>query len=132
MKTATIKQSYTFHASPEEVYELIMDAKKHAAFTGGPVRMSKKVNGPFEVFGGYAYGSNIELLPGKKIVQAWHFREEGWPDGHFSLCTFRFFPKGSSTLMRFTQTGVPEQSMKNLKNGWKEFYWNPMKKALIK
>lgn len=42
MKTGTIKQIVSFSAKPEIVYDLIMDAKKHSAFTGGPVEMSKK------------------------------------------------------------------------------------------
>ena len=56
MKTKTIKQSVTFHAKPIEVYELIMDAEKHSAFTGTKVKMSGKVNGKFEVFDGYYHG----------------------------------------------------------------------------
>jgi len=34
MKTKSIKQAATFNASPEKIYNLIMDEKKHAAFTG--------------------------------------------------------------------------------------------------
>ena len=41
MKTKTIKQSATFNASPDKVYQLIMDQKKHAAFSGADVVMSK-------------------------------------------------------------------------------------------
>ncbi len=130
MKTATLKQSVTFKASPNDVYELIMDEKKHAAFTGGPVTMSKKIKGTFRAFDGYAHGYNIELEPGKKIVQAWHFKEDGWPDEHYSVCTFRFETKDNGTRLTFTQTGIPEHKLNDLKKGWKEYYWNPMKSAL--
>jgi activator of HSP90 ATPase len=131
MKTKTIKQTVTFHAKPEEVYELIMDAKKHSAFTGGKVKMSDKVNGKFEVFDGYCHGYNIELNEGKKIVQAWYFGENGWPEDHFSICTFAFKTVKGGTRISFTQKEVPEKNYESLKSGWKEFYWEPMKKHLL-
>jgi activator of HSP90 ATPase len=132
MKTASIKQSVTFSASPEKVYQLIMDQKKHAAFTGSDVSMSTKINGKFNVFDGYCHGYNIELIKGKKIVQAWHFAEDGWPDDHFSICTFLFEAAGDKTKLSFTQADVPAHKAESLKQGWKEFYWDAMKDYLKK
>ena len=126
MKTGSIKQSIIFAASAEEVYKLIMEAKKHAAFTGSHVTMSKKIKGRFNVFDGYCTGYNIELIEGKKIVQAWHFVEDEWPADHFSICTFLFEEVAGKTRLRFLQTGVPEHKVKSLKKGWKDYYWQPM------
>ena len=130
METKSIKQTITFDAHALKVYDLIMDQKKHAAFTGTNVVMNKKVNGKFDVFDGYARGYNIELIEGEKIVQAWHFQEDGWPDDHYSICTFVFKPDGDKTQLTFTQHRVPEHKVEELKSGWKQFYWNPMKAYL--
>jgi activator of HSP90 ATPase len=130
MKTKTIKQSATFSATPEQVYHLIMDQKKHEAFTGAKASMSTSINGKFSVFDGYCRGYNIELVEGKKIVQAWHFEEEGWPEEHYSLCTFLFEKDGDKTKLSFLQTGIPEESAESLKEGWKKYYWGPMKAYL--
>jgi activator of HSP90 ATPase len=92
--------------------------------------MSAKVNGKFEVFDGYCHGYNIELVEGKKIVQAWHFAEKGWPDDHFSTCTFSFVRVPGGTRLSFTQKEVPEKNYESLKSGWKEFYWEPMKEHI--
>ena len=127
MKTKTIRQTASIKASPVEVYELIMDSRKHSSLTGTAVKMSKEVNGKFEVFDGYCHGYNIELEEGKKIVQAWHFQEEGWPDDYFSICTFNFEPIEKGTRLTFTQSGVPEHKYEELKDGWIQYYWNPMK-----
>ncbi len=127
MKTTTINQTATFSASPKEIYHLIMDPKKHSAFTGSKVTMSNVVKGKFKAFDGYVHGYNIELTEGKKIVQAWHFAEEGWPDDHFSMCTFLLEPAGKKTKLIFRQTGIPEQSAAALKDGWKQYYWEAMK-----
>lgn len=115
---------------PEIIYNLLLDQKKLSAVTGTKVNMSKEVNGKFEVFDGYCRGYNIELDQGKKIVQAWHFKEDGWPDDHFSICTFVLEREGEKTKLRFLQTGVPEPNVESLKSGWKEFYWDAIKSYL--
>lgn len=130
MKTKSLRQTVTLDASPETLYDLFMNAKKHSKLTGSDVKMSTKINGKFDVFDGYCHGYNIELEKGKKIVQAWHFAEEGWPEDHFSICTFSFEKAGNKTRLTFTQSGIPEHKAEALKNGWKEFYWNPIKHYL--
>ena len=41
MKTKNIKQTATFTAKAQDVYEALMDAKKHAAFTGANAKIDK-------------------------------------------------------------------------------------------
>jgi activator of HSP90 ATPase len=130
MKTKSIKQTVTFNASPELIYNLLMDEKKHAAFTGSKATIDSKLKGKFSVFDGYCHGYNMELVKGKKIIQAWHFAEDGWPDDHFSICTFKFEKEGEKTKLRFLQTNVPEHKVGSLKEGWKEFYWDAIKSYL--
>jgi activator of HSP90 ATPase len=131
MKTKSIKQTVTFHgARPREIYNLIMDEKEHSTFSGSSVKMSNEINGKFDVFDGYCTGFNIELKEGKKIIQGWHFKEDGWPEGHFSICTFVFEKVPTGTKLTFTQTHIPERKTETLKNGWKLYYWQPMKAYL--
>ena len=63
-------------------------------------------------------------------MQAWQVAEEGWPDDHYSVCTFLLEPSGDKTKLIFRQTGVPEQSAEALKDGWKHYYWGAMKAYL--
>jgi len=131
MKTKTIRQTVTFpKAKPLEVYNLIMDAKLHGAFSGSKVEMSNEIDGKFEVFDGYCTGFNIELIAGKKIVQCWNFKEDGWPVDHFSICTFSFSKVPTGTKLSFKQVAIPEHKAEALKDGWKLYYWNPMKAYL--
>jgi activator of HSP90 ATPase len=130
MKTKSIRQTVTFDATPDNIYHLMMDQRKHSAFTGTKVIMSTKVKGKFNIFDGYCHGYNIELIEGQKIVQAWHFTEDGWPDDHFSISTFQFEKVGNKTKLSFLQTGVPEHKVELLKDGWKQFYWDAMKAYL--
>ena len=128
MKTRNIRQSVTIKASPKDVYEALMDQKKHARFTGDVAKISRKVGGKFSAFDGYCGGVNLELVEGKKIVQSW--RASDWPKGHMSTATFSLSRVPGGAKLSFTQTGVPEKQWEDIKSGWKEYYWVPMKKML--
>ena len=69
MKTKSIHQTVTFDATPEVVYELLMNPEQHSAFSGAEATMDSVINGEFSSYDGYCHGHNIELTPGKKIVQ---------------------------------------------------------------
>lgn len=127
--TISIKQGGMLPGTPHQVYELWMDSKKHTEFTGSEAKISRAVGGTFATFGGWATGKNIELLPDKKIIQTW--RGDDWPEGHFSVITVRLLPApdGGAKLL-FTQTGVPLSVAKSVAQGWKDYYWEPMKKYL--
>ena len=130
METRNIKQSVTIKASPHDVYEALMDSKKHAKFTGGKASISREVGGKFTAFDGYAEGVNLELVPDKKIVQSW--RASDWPEGHYSKATFALKETQGGTNLTFTQTGVPEDQYDAISQGWREYYWAPMKEMLEK
>jgi activator of HSP90 ATPase len=130
MKTKTIHQSVTFKASPHEVYELIMDSKKHAKFTGVPVKMSRKIGEKFSIYSGDIVGINLELVPDQIIVQSWRYSD--WPENHFSKASFLLSETPDGTKLTFTQTDVPEEHYEDIAQGWKDFYWKPMKQMLEK
>jgi activator of HSP90 ATPase len=130
MATRTIRQSVTFKASPHDVYEALMDSKKHAKFTGSKASISREMGGKFSAFDGYAEGINLQLVPDKKIVQSW--RASDWPEGHYSKVTFLFKEIKGGTHLTFSQTGVPEEQYDDVSQGWRDYYWAPMKEMLEK
>lgn len=54
--TPAIQQSVEFGVSPETLYELYIDSKKHSRATGAPAKMSRKAGGTFTAFGRTAQG----------------------------------------------------------------------------
>ena len=130
MGTKTIRQSVTFSASPHNVYEVLMDAKKHSELTGSEVQIGRNVSSEFSVYGGDIQGVNLELVPDKKIIQSWRYSD--WPEGHYSKATFLLKEVPNGTRLTFTQTGVPEEFYKDIAQGWKDYYWEPMKEILRK
>jgi len=128
MKTKTIRQSVTFKAAPDEVYEALMDSKKHSKFTGSKARISREVGSRFSVYDGDLEGTNLELIPDQKIIQSW--RSSDWPEGHYSKATFTLKKVEQGTKLTFTQTGVPEEHYDDISQGWRDYYWTPMKEML--
>lgn len=128
--TKTIHQTIYFSASPFEVFESLMDEKKHAAFTNSRAKIDRKIGGEFSVWDGYATGVNKELIQDKLIVQTW--RASDWPESAESIVKFEISKEGDKTKLVFTQTGVPNDFENDVANGWKDFYWEPLEKYLSK
>jgi len=125
-----IQQTVTFNVPPHEVYEALMDSKKHAAFTGGKASLSRAVGGRISAYDNYITGKNIELVSDKKIVQDW--RAVDWPEGYYSRITFEFTAVPDGTRLDFTHADVPEGTEKEFTQGWIDNYWEPMKRYLKK
>jgi activator of HSP90 ATPase len=123
-----IRQTATFKASPHEVFEALMDSRKHTKFTGAPAKISRKVGGEFSAYGGGLSGKTIELVADKKIVQEW--RSDNWPQGHYSRASFSLKKIKGGTQLSFYQSGVPDEHYESIKQGWIDYYWKPMKQML--
>ena len=130
MKIKTIRQSVTIKATPHEVYEALMDSRKHSKFTGAKASISRKIGGKFKAYGDYISGVNLDLVPDKKIIQSW--RGSDWPEGHYSRTTFSLKKVKSGTRLTFTHSGVPVKYYKDINQGWRDYYWKPMKEILEK
>jgi hypothetical protein len=64
METKTLQQTVTFKASPRQVYDMLMDSKKHQSLSGQPAKISRKVGGKFTAWGSHISGFNLALKPG--------------------------------------------------------------------
>lgn len=89
------------------------------------VMIQVEKNGQFVMFSGNVTGSFIELETNKKIKMSWRLKH--WPQGHHSEATMELTQTDKGTRMTLTQTGVPENDVERTKQGWKNFYWNPIK-----
>jgi activator of HSP90 ATPase len=128
VKTKTIQQFATFNTTAHEVYEAIMDSRKHSELTGSQASITRQVGSKFSIYDGGIEGVNLELIPDKKIVQSWRYNN--WPEGHYSIANFSLDEVDNVTHLTFTQTGVPEQFYDDIHQGWQDYYWTPMKELL--
>ena len=131
--TTPIRQEVLFKANPHRVYEALLDTEQFSAFTGAPAEIQREAGGAFSCFGGFVTGRNIELVPDKRIVQAW--RVKVWPEGIYSIVAFELQPRESGTHLAMTHDGFPEEMRAHLSGempdgGWRRQYWEPLQKYL--
>ena len=126
----TIRQTATIRgATPHDIYETIMDSKKHTKLSGSRTTVSRRVGGAFKV-GHDLEGKNLKLTKDRRIVQSW--RANDWPKGHYSRATFALARAKGGTRITFFQSGVPDRQYRSISSGWREYYWEPLKKQFAK
>jgi activator of HSP90 ATPase len=123
---ASIHQEVVYKAPPQRVYDALTDRASFAKLTGRAVaELSREPGGSFTLFDGIILGRQIELVPGKRIVEAW--RERTWPEGEYSLVKFELVPEGAGTRVVMDHTGYPLDAGDHLPIGWGENYWEPLR-----
>ena len=125
-KSITIHQEIEFNASPQQLYEALLDSKQFTEFSGRPAEIDREVGGAFSLFKGHIIGRNLELVPDQRIVQAW--RVVTWPEGAYSIARFDLKPQRSGTRVIFDHIGFPEGLHDHLAQGWEENYWSLLQK----
>ena len=123
-----LHQEVDLEASPQKIYEILLDSKQFAAFTGLPAEISRDPGGAFSMFGGMIVGRNVELVGNQRIVQAW--RPASWAAGVYSIVRFELKGDRAQTKLFLDHTGFPEGDFEHLDSGWYARYWNPLKKFL--
>jgi activator of HSP90 ATPase len=110
---------------PFNLYEAWLSSEGHANLTGSPANASDQVDGEFRAWDGYIWGRNLELEPGKRILQAWRTSEfdKSAPD---SLVEIRFEPSGKETKVTIRHWNLPADGTQ-YQQGWIDFYFSPMK-----
>ena len=125
----SIRQEINIKANPKRVYDTLLDGKRFSEFTGGaPAEIDATAGGAFSCFGGMITGRNLELLPHRRIVQAW--RAGNWPEGVYSIVRFEIEAQGPDTKLTLDHLAFPGGSAEHLDGGWHKMYWEPLKKYL--
>lgn len=145
VETSTINSTQKFQCNAQEFYDSMTRIEMVTAFTRGHVKLEPFKGGKFELFGGNISGTFEELVPGKKIVQRWRYKQ--WPAEHYSTVTMEIvekvmvdnFSKGfendfavfqnDHTEVNLKQTGVPVSELEVTKDNWERYYWDSIKKT---
>jgi activator of HSP90 ATPase len=119
---SAIHQETTFSAPPSRIYKALVDPKQFAEATGAPTSGESTEGAAFSAFGGHITGRHVELVPDKRVVQAW--RAKTWPEGVYSIVRFELHAEGKGTKLVFDHEGFPEDQKEHLSNGWRTMYWD--------
>jgi len=125
MAVKNLRQSVTFKATPNDVYDALVDPVQHARFTGAAAKISAKVGTAFSLWDRSLTGIVVAAERGRRLVLAW--RSEGWPKGHYSIAQFEFAKVRGGTRLAFEQFGIPASDYADIREGWKQYYWEPLR-----
>lgn len=138
---ASIHQQVDFPASCARVYRALTRAPEFDALTrlsdavtlvtapgAKATAVSDRAGAPFTLFGGYITGRNLEVVPNRRLVQAW--RAGSWDPGEYSVVRFELKPQGSHCIVALDQRGFPDKQGPSLAYGWRVHYWEPLGKLL--
>jgi activator of HSP90 ATPase len=128
--TRVIQQTVRFRTTPQAIFEMYLDSKKHSKSTGMPARISRKAGRRFRAFGGMLEGKNLLVVPSRQIVQLWratHWKKEDW-----SILIMTFSKVAGGAQIDLVHVGVPDYDHKGVREGWPKYYWRPWKKFLGK
>jgi activator of HSP90 ATPase len=136
-----IHQEIRFGASCTRLYAALTDTAQFNTVTlstdgrqllaapgAKPTSISSKPGGTFTLFGGYITGRNLEMQPGRLLVQAW--RTGGWAPGEYSVVRMALTQAGKGCELVFDHRGFPSGEGAHLARGWYLHYWDPLRKLL--
>jgi activator of HSP90 ATPase len=127
----TIQQSVALSATAENLYDMYLDSKVHAAFTGSPVTISPEPGSEFRAFGDMLSGRMLYTVPKSLIVQSW--RAKHWkPEDLDSILVLTFWPQGDSGRIELVHVNVADQDFQGVNEGWEKYYWKPWRDYLQK
>jgi len=112
-------------ATAEEIYKSWLDSAAHSTMTGGEATMSDRIGAEVSAWEGYITGRNLELVPGRRIVQSW--RTGNFTDAHddsIIAVTLQNVPDG--TLLTLEHKNVPDEQRSYEEGGWQSNYFEPM------
>ncbi|MCW3084406.1 MAG: ATPase [Bacteroidetes bacterium] len=118
-----IKQQYEMDATPEEVFDALVNPETIQIWSRDEAKMGAGVGDDFVLWGGQMFGTNIEVIKNKKLVQEWCYDQWDAP----SKVTFTIKPKGKKTIVELVHEDVPEKSLKSIDEGWDSYYLGAMK-----
>ncbi len=126
-----IKKHYHIKATPEDIYTALTNPLTIEIWTGATAVMDPVAGTEFSFWDGEITGKNIEMEPGKLIVQEWYFEdEEGMPSEHKSIVTIKLHNDGHSTDVELLHINIPEEAFDNIVDGWDKFYFKPLKELV--
>jgi len=123
-----IKQTYKIKAPIKRVWAALVDPKEISGWGAGSAKMSAKPNAKFSLWAGSIYGKNLEVVAEKKLKQQWFGGD--WPKP--SLVEIFLKERGGITEIRLIHKDLPRDELKAITQGWKDYYFGPMKEYLEK
>jgi uncharacterized protein YndB with AHSA1/START domain len=125
--TTSVEREIAIDASPETVWQFLVDADKATRWMGQTATFDPRPGGVYRVEvipGNTAVGEFVELDPPRRLVFTW-----GWESGQASKVApgsttveIELVPNGDGTTLRFSHSGLPDsESAESHAHGWDHY-----------
>jgi uncharacterized protein YndB with AHSA1/START domain len=127
-ETTAVEREIAIAASPETVWEFLVDPEKATLWMGQNAAFDPRPGGIYRVEvipGNTAVGEFVELDPPRRLVYTW-----GWEPGGLdkttspgsSLIEIELVPDGEGTRLRFSHRSLPsEEAVQSHAHGWDHY-----------
>lgn len=128
-ESTTVRRELAIDASPETVWEFLVDPEKATRWMGQTATLDARPGGEYRVEvipGNTARGEFVELDPPRRLVYTW-----GWEPGGVdksvppgtSTIEIELVPAGEGTTLRFTHRDLPnEEAVQSHAHGWDHYF----------
>jgi activator of HSP90 ATPase len=125
---AVIQKSYIINASPEDIFEALVNPELIQIWSGDEAKMSADIGGEFTLWSGQMFGKNLEIDTNKKLVQEWCYEQWSEP----SKVSITIKPKAKASVVTLVHEGVPDKSLNSISDGWDTYYFGAIQEMLEK
>jgi uncharacterized protein YndB with AHSA1/START domain len=130
--TTSLAREIAIDASPETVWEFLVDPEKATRWMGQAATLDARPGGVYrvEVIPGHtASGEYVEVDPPNRLVYTWGWEQEptddkprAVPPGS-STIEIELQPEGNGTLLRFVHRDLPDAaSVESHAHGWDHYF----------
>jgi uncharacterized protein YndB with AHSA1/START domain len=119
----------SFAATAERLFDIYLDAREHAAFTGTAVKIEPVAGAEFQAFDGVLSGKILHVEPKRLIVQTWrspHFP----PEALDSVLVLTFWNEAQGARIELVHVNVADEDFAGVSQGWERHYWTPWREYL--
>ena len=126
----TIEQKPFFkNTTPGRLYDIYMSSKEHGKMIGAKVSIKDEEGTKFKAHDGWIIGKNLQLIPGKLIIQSW--RGKDWRKNEIdSTLILRFNKVRGGAEIHMVHANVSDRYAKDIDQGWDQYYWKNLRKYL--
>lgn len=119
----TITQTYIINAPIEKVWDALVNPQTIDQWGGGPAIMDDQVGTKFSLWGGDIFGTNTKVEPFKTLEQDWYGGK--WEKASKVIITLS--EDNGCTKVDLIHQDYPENSKDDFADGWKTYYFGPLK-----
>lgn len=112
------KKYYILPATPDEVYNALVNPLAIRLWTGEEAVMSEEPGTEFSLWERSIEGRNLSFEKDRKIEQEWYFGDQEPP----SIVTIKLHPHQQGTSVEVRHSNIPDEAWDDITEGWTHSY----------